>query len=695
MDQLENNATGNNVEWGARLHAIYFRARLLARRYWWIALLGASAGTAYQTYKGLQEEPYYVSQARMIIGGMIDLPEGNAYQEQFANFFGTQIELMQSGRVRQRAEERVKALRPDLTPVPVLLNAQQQPDTSIFALVARGTDPDYVRAYLDAVVEEYLNVRREMRAQTSESTLLAITEQLVRLQEEIAEEENAVVEFQKQNNLVFIQEQGSTAGEYLVRLKNQQADLKTQLRMIEALGLKSQNLASMMADGRSEDILQASPVQMDASYLEARRRLDLLEAQLKEFSIYLKPRHPKIITIQNEITRAKNMLQIHEQQALTDLSERKRMLQARIDNLEVVASEWEVTALETSRLQAEYERLKARLERSRSTYQRLLASTESITLSKNIETDTVSVFEPATYPWQQKQSFAANVAQGGVAGLLLGVGIIALLGAADSRLISAEDIRKRFEQPVLAVIPMERRNRNKRVELLRPKDTRHFFAEACRTLRSSLLFLQTPDGRSVKTVAITSAVPEEGKSTITLNLAVALSFTASRTLVIDADLRRGHLASHIGLPASPGLAEYLQGQVPLEQVIRRTTYENLDFISTGAYPERPGELLLSHRMDALLAELGPRYDFIIFDTAPILAADDTSGFAARSDGVLFVVRSAHAQSGQVKASVDRLYMRGATVPGFILNCVDLGGSDYYYYQKYNNYYAATGAEGEK
>jgi tyrosine-protein kinase Etk/Wzc len=199
--------------------------------------------------------------------------------------------------------------------------------------------------------------------------------------------------------------------------------------------------------------------------------------------------------------------------------------------------------------------------------------------------------------------------------------------------------------------------------------------------------MQDIDGRAPTVFMVTSAIPSEGKSTVAANLGVAIAFTASRTLVIDADLRRGHLDAQFGLKKKPGLSEYLMGQASLDEVVQHTHMAELDFISAGNYPERPGELLLSTRMETLVDILRKRYDYVICDTAPILATDDTTGFSVKGDSVLFVIRSAQTQTRQVVASLDRLKQRGANISGFILNCVDTQGADYYYYKKYNDYYA--------
>ena len=186
---------------------------------------------------------------------------------------------------------------------------------------------------------------------------------------------------------------------------------------------------------------------------------------------------------------------------------------------------------------------------------------------------------------------------------------------------------------------------------------------------------------------VTSAVPSEGKTTVAANLAVALAFANARTLLVDADLRRGNLHKTFETDNSKGLSELLQSDLSVDDFIHKTGVDCLDFIPCGKFPDRPGELLLSKRVDDILSVLRERYDFVIFDSAPILAADDTTSFAAKADAVLFTVFSGLTQVRQVKATIERLEMRGATLKGFVLNAVDIKGSDYYYYRKYYSYYA--------
>jgi len=685
MEDITNSEPEKPLEWAETFYAGVFRANILLKKFWWVFLITVSLGIGFQAYRELKREPRYISQARMIVSGRVALPEGAIYTEELSNFFGTQIALMKSTRVQKRAGDRVKALNPSIIPAPVLLSAALMQDTSIFILTAEGLQPDYTQAFLDAILQEYMNFRREMRSLTSESSLLAIADQIVTLEDEIEQGENAIVEFQKRNNVVYIQEQGTTAGTYLAQLKNKMADLKTQLHLLQSLS-DEQQLQSMSSDHGANELLKISTLDFSKNYQETKGKIDQLKAERDEFSIYMKPRHPKILQLEFEIERAENLLNIYRRQSLDKLDETQSTLLIQIDNLEEVIDRWEETALDNSRRLAEFQRLESRLDRDKNLYERLLSRIQSIDVNLNLEQETVTILENATKSYNVPGQIGKKILLGGLAGLAAGVGMLFLIGTLDNRVISSEDLSQRFEYPVMGIIPMEKKSANGDIEVLQLKDTRHLFAEAYRTLRSSILFMEKDKPHS-NTFVITSAVPAEGKTTVSENLSVALAFANARTLLVDADLRRGNLHKRLGVSNEKGLSNLLQSKSKVNAYIKKTKIECLDFIPCGPYPDRPGELLLSSRADEILSELKKLYDYVIFDSAPILAADDTTSFAAKADAVLCAVYSTVTQVRQIKATIDRLEMRGATIQGFVLNAVDTKGSDYYYYRKYYSYYA--------
>jgi succinoglycan biosynthesis transport protein ExoP len=215
---------------------------------------------------------------------------------------------------------------------------------------------------------------------------------------------------------------------------------------------------------------------------------------------------------------------------------------------------------------------------------------------------------------------------------------------------------------------------------------RQLFAESYRNLRSSLLFMPTGDTRP-KTIIITSAVPYEGKSTVTVNLAETLAHAGCRVLLIDGDLRRGQLQKFFQLPSEPGLSDLLQGPMSAEDVVLQTAQDNLFFLPIGKPGRSPGELFLATRTEGILKDLAGQYDFILIDTAPILATDDTTSLAPKTDGVLFVVRESFSKAGLIRPALDQLLQRQAKVLGLIVNRADSSSKEYCYY-KYSEYYGS-------
>lgn len=677
-----DESQGQSVDWSEKLHGYYYLAKQLLRKYWWIPAITTSMGVLYQSFQASQSKPTYTSHAIIIHNQFVaNMSNVDTLREQYSNWFGNQALILKSGEVQGAARERVKAFHPDVTPGWVSITPSQMPDTTAIQIFARGSNKEYTQFFLDSVLDEYMNRRRQMKGETSEVALTAITERLLGLEDEIQAKEDAVVEFRKKNNLISIQEQGDKAGSNLAQLRSRQADIRTQIRLLDTMGI-DYNLDGPQLFG-NRDLLSPS---VASNYQQAQRDVNQVQAELKQFSQFLRPRHPKIISLRGELERRENLLQIYRDQARSEVQNRRTQLLKEMENFDIVISEQEEVALENSRLQAEFERLQANLERLRSFHDNLLRQMQNIEAGQEVSTEVVSIFQHATPAAESRISMQQMVVQGAMGGALLGFGFIALIGFIDNRIISAEDLKKRFDSPVFALIPLEERNDAGRLELLAPKDPRHLFSEACRTLRSSLFFMGDQSTRP-KLILITSSIPEEGKSTIAANLAAAISFTSARVLLVDCDLRRGQLAASFGTPAIPGMSDVLQKGRRLDAVIQKTERENLDFIPAGEYPERPGELLLSFRMDEVVREMRSHYDYVILDTAPILATDDTTGFAVKADALLYVARSGHTQSRQVRTAVERLRMRGVVVSGFVLNCVDTRGTDYYYYKKYNDYYA--------
>jgi capsular exopolysaccharide synthesis family protein len=270
-----------------------------------------------------------------------------------------------------------------------------------------------------------------------------------------------------------------------------------------------------------------------------------------------------------------------------------------------------------------------------------------------------------------------------MAGLGLGGGIVFLIEKRDDRFTSVVEVNSTLGDAIVGLLPEVAHKRKEPVRLLEMDDPRHGYAESYRSLRSALLFLPI-EGERPKVLLITSAMPDEGKSTVAANLARTLALAGSRVLLVDGDLRKGHLHRSLGMQAEPGLAELLHHTCDPDKAIQRDSLPNFAFVSSGAKSGNPGDLFLGSGLDEILARWRREFDYVVIDSSPLFAADDASCLAPKVDGTLFVVRRGHSSARAVSEALDLLAQRQARVLGVIYNGADVSSRNYYYY-KYADY----------
>jgi polysaccharide biosynthesis transport protein len=273
-----------------------------------------------------------------------------------------------------------------------------------------------------------------------------------------------------------------------------------------------------------------------------------------------------------------------------------------------------------------------------------------------------------------------------VLGLGLGFAGAVLRDHADRTVRTREELQQALPGlPVLSVIPHTRATRSNGSRL-GVADGETPSAEAYRQLRTNLTFAR-PD-RQQQVIVLTSPTPGDGKSLTSTNLAATLAQQGARTLLIDADMRRGLLNETFGLGREPGLSQVLANQVSFEKAVRRVELPgldaHLDFVPTGIHPPNPAELLASERLRDLIELCRERYDAVIFDAPPLNLVTDASLLGIHSDGVLVVVRAGVTRGDALDFAMDQLEAVRAPVVGVVLNDVNLKSEGYY--GNYAGYY---------
>ena len=254
-----------------------------------------------------------------------------------------------------------------------------------------------------------------------------------------------------------------------------------------------------------------------------------------------------------------------------------------------------------------------------------------------------------------------NVLLGALLGLLVGVGIAVLRFTLDTSVKSSEELEQSADSTTLGVVTFDPDAKTNPLVTLRGTPR----AEAFRSIRTNLQYVDVDN--PPRTVVITSSLPEEGKSTTACNLAIAVAQAGSKVLLLEADLRRPKVAEYLGVDGSRGLTDVLIAQATLDNTIIHWQRGLLDFLPAGAIPPNPSELLASHQMADLLAELAKRYDLVILDAPPLLPVTDAAILSTAADGAILVTRQGTTKREQVADSADALRQVNARIFGTVLN----------------------------
>jgi receptor protein-tyrosine kinase len=283
----------------------------------------------------------------------------------------------------------------------------------------------------------------------------------------------------------------------------------------------------------------------------------------------------------------------------------------------------------------------------------------------------------------KKKNLAAGVLLGG----MLGIGLAFLRNALDNTVKSQEVLEEITGTGAVGYIPFD-----KKLEAapgISFDTDNSTAAEAFRKLRTNLQFLAVDNPPRV--IVITSASPSEGKTTTAINIALALAEAEANVVLVDGDLRRPRIAKYLDVLGSVGVSNVLSGAAPITEVLQTTSYPRLSVLASGPTPPNPSELLGSRTAEKMFGELRAQFDYVIIDSAPLLAVTDGTVLAAHADGALIVARFGKTKRDQLRHSIGILNDVGAALLGGVLTMMPTRGSGVYSY----NYYYYGGNYGDE
>ena len=412
----------------------------------------------------------------------------------------------------------------------------------------------------------------------------------------------------------------------------------------------------------------------------------------------LGPKHDAVITAENKIKAIEAKM---KSEALAILaasqSELERILQQEKDHQQVLTT-LDAEMIEYSRIKAEYSQLHEDAEDKKEMAKKVQNRIKEIELSLATGVKEKNIFPQgvASVPnAKHSPRTTVHIAAGVFIGLVLAIGTCFLLDSLDTTVKTKEDVEQLFALPVLGYVPSlddvgrgEKKNgqTNRTRDFAAMEEPHSILAESFRSIRTSLsLSGNGQDG--TKLIAVTSSSPSEGKSIVSINLALALARAGKKVLLVDADMRKPRLHKSFAVNPHPGLSNLLAGQrdVPLKLAIRATDIANLSLLPSGPIPPNPAELLDSPLLGQLLGSLPAEFDYVIFDTPPAGNVTDAVILATRVHRTILVVRSFKAQKNVLGRTAQMLQLAQRKPSSVILNNADVPRGSYGYYDSYGHY----------
>jgi capsular exopolysaccharide synthesis family protein len=663
----------------------------------------------------------YEATTRVVINPENSNPLGIAMGEM--NPFGdpslmqeTQVRVMQSDAVawdvirqlRLDKNPEFAATKPGETPEPIeaitplhrfrvlakfhkRLRVASVPKTAIVELAFRSKDPKLAAEIVNSVANVYLEHNFRTRYNATMQASEWLSKQLEDLKSNAQSKQQQFADFQKKSGIIGMDDAsgptGTSTGAHSIivsqleeqnqQLVNAQSErIVREARYREAMSgdpaviAETAPTATLQALQAQQTDLKNQYAQLSAQYGNAYPRVVQMRTQLSQVET----------SLQTEAKNVRNRLQAEYQSASTA----EKMAAAEVETTKQQAYKMNETGIQ-------YLILKRDLEASRDLYEDLLKKLKEAGIVAGLKSTNVNVVDPADIPViPVEPNILLNLLVALMLGSAGGVGLAFLMESFDTTIGSPEHAEMLANMPVLCVVPhmkvrkragdrsLEEADFNKPMSLARPQSA---FAESFRALRTTLLL--SAAGKPPKVLLVTSSVPGEGKTTTSINCAVALAQNRCRVLLVDADMRTGGLQARLALDHSDGLSQCLTGSgEPQTAVVAMPGLPDLHILFAGIRPPAPAELLGSDQMRDLLEQWRNDYDYIVIDTPPVLALTDAAILASMSDGILLVVRTGVTRRQTLCRTRDLLRGVQTRTIGVVLNDFDPNSSAYFAHYGY-------------
>jgi capsular exopolysaccharide synthesis family protein len=546
-------------------------------------------------------------------------------------------------------------------------------------------DPTKAAQIANTLVDQYLVSQLEAKYESMRRANAWLADRLDDLKAQVEQSERAVQAYKEKANLV--QTRGETiSAQQLSELNSQLVIARTDLAAAQS---RLRGMRGLVKTGQ----VNSAPEILQSDYIQTLKQQEVdLSRTLADLKTRYGDRHPQIINARAQLKEVQQKLSREVQQVVASLETEVAVLQTRAATLEQNLQSAKVSAESVAREEVQLAELQREADANRAIYQDFLTRFKETGSQVNIQQADARIVSRArepVYPAYPRMTLVLTAAIFG--GLVLGLVLVVLAEQFDNRLRTAEQIETAVGESVIGMVPEVRKFIKGRLphELLtqRPDGA---YSESLHAILAALHVYHS--GPSSPVFLVTSALPEDGKTTMVLSLGIVAALSGRRVIVVDADLRRHQLTSLTSLKPELGLTEYLMSNATLEEIVHQHP-SGLAVLPTK--PRKSGKpewsfiekrLLSSDRMRMLMDTLARQYDLVIIDSPPVNILADASMLAAFASYTLFVVRWGRSTRNSLQAAVQQLRRAGATIGGVILGRVDLRRHSAYGYRDQAYYY---------
>ena len=548
--------------------------------------------------------------------------------------------------------------------------------SNILNIKYTAEDPTVAAAMANVIAQTFIEHNLDIKVKPYRDAAEWLSSRLTESKARVSDSESKLQQYREGKGVTSFETKESVINQKLQELTTQL--VQTEGKRQEAEG-KYRQIISVID---KPEQLTTVPDIMNNLVIQGLRTEELtLRRQLSEISEKFGDKHPNLIKTKSQLEMVKRNINLEARKMLSAAKSDYEFALGRENSLRRGLDGQKREVLDLSRKAIDFNVLAGESGSNKQFYDLLLKRLQEASLTGGMSVSNIQIVDDATVPEKPlKPNKLKNMVLALLLGLFGGISAAFFIEYMDDTIKTAEDVDKAINLPLLDIVPL---TNVKEGPLFVLSNAKSATAESFRTIRTGIM-LSTLDEDPLKVLLITSAIPNEGKSTVATNLAVAMSQMGERVLLIDVDMRRHNLHDFFDADNSVGISDLIIDPLRLPEAIKKIeAVPNLSLITGGTLAPNPSELIGSDRMKKLIADMRGQYDRIILDSPPLMAFSDSLLLSRLADGVIMVAWGARTPRGTIIKAADSLKGTGARILGLVLNKIDtVRHANYAYYSYY-------------